>query len=156
MNRLKITVTEESGGKLTSLEIMKPCLTHIALHVDDIDACIDFYSRYCGMKVLHHREHGSKQVIWMSELGKETEFILVFISGAKKLSHDDSDFSHLGFAVADKETVDKIADQAAGEGCLLWPPQDNPYPVGYYCGVLDPQGNAVEFSYGQPLGPGAR
>ncbi|MCZ6873564.1 MAG: VOC family protein, partial [bacterium] len=26
---------------------------------------------------------------------------------------------------------------------------------GYYCGVRDPDGNMVEFSYGQPLGPGA-
>jgi len=24
--------------------------------------------------------------------------------------------------------------------------------VGYYCGVLDPDGNRVEFSFGQPLG----
>ncbi|MCX4198148.1 sugar phosphate nucleotidyltransferase [Methylobacterium organophilum] len=32
---------------------------------------------------------------------------------------------------------------------------DEPYPVGYYCGVRDPAGNYVEFSYGQPLGPGA-
>lgn len=155
MNQLKITVTEESVGKLIAPKIMKPCLTHIALHVDDIDACIDFYSRYCGLKQLHQREHGSKKVIWMSECGKETEFILVLISGAKKLSHDEKNFSHLGFAVASKAAVDDLAAQADREGCLLWPPQDNPYPVGYYCGVLDPQGNAVEFSYGQPLGPGA-
>ncbi|MDO8695654.1 MAG: VOC family protein, partial [Pseudomonas sp.] len=36
-----------------------------------------------------------------------------------------------------------------------WPPRDEPYPVGYYCGVRDPAGNYVEFSYGQPLGPGS-
>ena len=24
-----------------------------------------------------------------------------------------------------------------------------------YCGIRDPDGNYVEFSYGQPLGPGA-
>jgi len=40
-------------------------------------------------------------------------------------------------------------------GCLLWAPREEPYPVGYYCGLRDPDGNAVEFSYGQPLGPGA-
>ncbi len=27
---------------------------------------------------------------------------------------------------------------------------------GSYCGVGDPNGKIVEFSYGQPLGPGAR
>jgi len=37
----------------------------------------------------------------------------------------------------------------------VWPPRDEPFPVGYYCGLRDPNGNYVEFSYGQPLGPGA-
>ena len=45
--------------------------------------------------------------------------------------------------------------EAARSGCLIWPPRDEPYPVGYYCGLRDPNGNYVEFSYGQPLGPGA-
>ena len=34
---------------------MRPALTHIALHVPDLDACIDFYRRYCGMQVIHQR-----------------------------------------------------------------------------------------------------
>ena len=44
--------------------------------------------------------------------------------------------------------------RAREEGCLVWPPKEEPYPVGYYCGLKDPGGNFVEFSYGQPLGPG--
>ncbi|MEM7255614.1 MAG: hypothetical protein AAF493_29800, partial [Pseudomonadota bacterium] len=48
-----------------------------------------------------------------------------------------------------------VAQKASDAGCLVWPPRDEPYPVGYYCGVKDPDGNFVEFSYGQPLGPGA-
>ena len=51
--------------------------------------------------------------------------------------------------------MDAIAEKARDAGCLLWPPREEPYPVGYYCGLMDPDGNAVEFSYGQPLGPGA-
>ena len=49
----------------------------------------------------------------------------------------------------------RIAQQAEQAGCLIWPPRDEPYPVGYYCGLRDPAGNYVEFSYGQPLGPGS-
>ena len=49
----------------------------------------------------------------------------------------------------------RIADKATATACLAWPPRDEPYPVGYYCGLRDPDGNFVEFSYGQPLGPGA-
>ena len=48
-----------------------------------------------------------------------------------------------------------MAAKAAAAGRLVWPPREEPFPVGYYCGVRDPDGNFVEFSYGQPLGPGA-
>ena len=54
-----------------------------------------------------------------------------------------------------REAVDAVAKRAEQEGCLVWPPRQEPYPVGYYCGVRDPDGKMVEFSYGQPLGPGA-
>lgn len=35
---------------------MKPAFTHCALHVQDVDASISFYERYCGLKLVH--EHG--------------------------------------------------------------------------------------------------
>jgi predicted lactoylglutathione lyase len=57
--------------------------------------------------------------------------------------------------VAAREAVDQIAERARSEGRLIWEPTEEDYPVGYYCGVRDPDGNHVEFSYGQPLGPGA-
>jgi len=41
-----------------------------------------------------------------------------------------------------------VAEQARTEGCLLWAPREEPYPVGYYCGVRDPDGHFVEFSFG--------
>lgn len=39
--------------------------------------------------------------------------------------------------------------------CLAWEPKLFPYPVGRRCALRDPDGFIVEFSYGQPLGPGA-
>jgi hypothetical protein len=51
--------------------------------------------------------------------------------------------------------VDDIAALARDQGLLVWEPRQEPYPVGYYCGIRDPDGNFVEFSFGQPLGPGA-
>lgn len=132
-----------------------PTLTHVALHVKDLSACVDFYEAYCGLKVIHQREEYGKTVLWMAENGREKEFILVLIPGGPGRNQLDEDFSHLGFAVESKAAVDAIANKAREEGCLLWEPEDHPYPVGYYFGVKDPDGNAVEFSYGQPLGPGA-
>lgn len=134
---------------------MSTALTHIALHVNDFEACISFYERYCGMSVCHQRGDDHSRVVWLSEPGKEREFIIVVIDGGKSSPQAAEDFGHLGFAVESCERVDELASHANSEGRLVWPPYREPYPVGYYCGIRDPDGNIVEFSYGQPLGPGA-
>lgn len=135
---------------------MTVTLTHIALHVGDIDAAVDFYAAFCGLKPVLSRETGDDgKVIWLAEEGKEKTFIFVLIAGGPGHQQADTDFSHIGFACESRAAVDAVASLADARGCLIWPPRDEPYPVGYYCGVLDPDGNRVEFSYGQPLGPGA-
>lgn len=131
-------------------------LTHIALHVRDLDACVDFYQRYCGMAVTHERrDPAGSSVVWLAEPGREQEFIFVLLSGGPDRVPLENDFSHLGFAVESRDAVARLADRARIDGCLEWEPRQEPYPVGYYCGLKDPDGNFVEFSYGQPLGPGA-
>ncbi len=134
---------------------MRPTLTHLALHVPDLDACIAFYTRFCGMRVFHERPGKGSRIVWMAEPGKEREFIFVIMPGGMDRSLAENDYSHFGFAMASREEVDAVAELARADGCLIWEPRDEPYPVGYYCGLRDPAGNYVEFSYGQPLGPGA-
>ena len=134
---------------------MRPTLTHLALHVPDLDACIAFYARFCGMRVFHERPGKGSRIVWMAEPGKEREFIFVIMPGGADRALAANDYSHFGFAMASREEVDAVAELAREDGCLLWEPRHEPYPVGYYCGVRDPAGNYVEFSYGQPLGPGA-
>lgn len=134
---------------------MAPAFTHLALHVRDLEACIDFYQRYAGMHLTHDRTSDGKRVVWLAEPGKEQDFIVVLIPGGPGRNQDSQDFSHLGFALDSRHAVDAIADKARADGILEWDPVEDPYPVGYYCGLRDPDGNFVEFSYGQPLGPGA-
>ncbi|MBB3104024.1 VOC family protein [Azomonas macrocytogenes] len=134
---------------------MSPTLTHIALHVPDLDACVDFYERFCGMHVFHQREAKGSRIVWMAEPGKERAFIFVIMPGGTDRALAANDYSHFGFALESRQAVDAIADLARQAGCLIWAPKQEPYPVGYYCGLRDPAGNYVEFSYGQPLGPGA-
>lgn len=134
---------------------MRPTLTHLALHVPDLDACIDFYARFCGMHVFHERPGKGSRIVWMAEPGKEREFIFVIMPGGQNRHLADNNYSHFGFALETRSDVDAVATLARQAGCLVWEPRDEPYPVGYYCGVRDPAGNYVEFSYGQPLGPGA-
>lgn len=102
-------------------------------------------------EVMRHGEE-PKPVVWLAEPGKEQQFVMVLIPGNRENGALNSGFSHLGFAVKSKKEVDQLADKARKQGCLLWEPRQDNYPAGYYCGVLDPQGNQVEFSYGQPLG----
>lgn len=135
--------------------MLHPRLTHLALHVTDIDACIEFYQYYCHMEISHERCTGHQRIVWMAEPEREKEFVFVLMNGGRNLNLSKDDYRHFGFAVASRVLVDDIAPRAKMRGDLVWPPRDEPYPVGYYCGLRDPNGNYVEFSYGQPLGPGA-
>lgn len=135
---------------------MSAVLTHLALHVRDIEACIAFYQDYAGLKLIHQRDNkAGGEVVWLAEAGREHEFILVLLPGGPGRNQLDSDFSHLGFALPSRAAVDVIAARGKQDGILAWATREEPYPVGYYCGLRDPDGNFVEFSYGQPLGPGA-
>lgn len=134
---------------------MRPSLTHLALHVPDLEACIAFYERFCRMRIIHQREGKGSRIVWMAEPGKEHRFIFVIMPGGQARHLASDDYSHFGFAVDSHEEVDRIARDAQSAGCLIWAPRAEPYPVGYYCGLRDPAGNYVEFSYGQPLGPGS-
>lgn len=136
---------------------MRPVLTHIALHVRDVDAVAAFYKGFCGLVEVHERPDPAKggHVVWLAEPGRQDDFIFVLIPAGPERQRHPRDFSHLGFALESRAAVDAIAARAAEAGCLMWPPRQEAYPVGYYCGLRDPDGNAVEFSFGQPLGPGA-
>ena len=132
-----------------------PELTHIALHVQDLEACVRFYKAYCGLVTTHDRGVGDSRVVWLGAIGQEREFALVLISGGASHAQPPGNHGHLGFACTSRAEVDAIAARAEREGRLAWPPREHAFPVGYYCGVIDPNGAFVEFSYGQPLGPGA-
>mgnify|MGYP000409562910 FL=1 len=134
---------------------MRPTLTHLALHVPDLAACVAFYEQFCAMRVIHQRAGKGSKIVWMAEPGKEHSFIFVIMPGGQDRQLAADDYSHFGFALESREQVDSLATRARIAGCLVWEPRDEPYPVGYYCGLRDPAGNYVEFSYGQPLGPGA-
>lgn len=137
---------------------MRPALTHIALHVADIETCIAFYRSYCEMEIVHERASSgtaTQRIVWMAEPGRERELIFVFMPGGRLHTTTPGDYGHIGFALDSRAAVDRIADRARSQGCLTWEPIDEPYPVGYYCGIKDPNGTVIEFSFGQPLGPGA-
>lgn len=135
---------------------MKPAFTHYALHVRSLARSIRFYERHCGLKVVRqHGGEGDDAVAWLAEEGRETQFVLVLVSGGSGQARKDGDMTHYGFAMETREDVDAVAAEGRAAGCLYWEPRELPPPVGYLCALEDPDGYIVEFSYGQPLGPGA-
>ena len=129
--------------------------THCALQVADLDKSIDFYARYCGMEIV--KEHGAadKRVVWLASPGSGDRFVLVLLGGGIVRDQEPRDMTHYGFGVATREDVDRIASLAEEDGCLHWKPHEYARPTGYLCGVRDPTGYIIEFSFGQPLGPHA-
>jgi catechol 2,3-dioxygenase-like lactoylglutathione lyase family enzyme len=127
-------------------------LTHCALHVYDLDKSIAFYESYCGLAIVKEHGDGADRVVWMADRGEGPRFVLVLLGGGPLRVQDKEDMTHYGFAVGSRAEVDAIAERARRDGCLHWDPREFAPPTGYLCGVTDPSGYVIEFSYGQPLG----
>jgi catechol 2,3-dioxygenase-like lactoylglutathione lyase family enzyme len=131
----------------------RPHLTHVALHVRDVAATVDFYGRYVGLQVVHDRLDAGVRVVWLSEQAEDPSFVLVFIGpGAESRAPTDL-ANHLGYDLPSRDAVDEIAARARDEGILLQGPVYAGPIVGYFCMLRDPDGNVVEFSHGQPINP---
>ncbi len=128
-------------------------MTHVAVRCPDIDAAIDFYTRYAGYSVVHAREDDGIRVVWMSHQPKDPEFVIVLLSMPHERMREPAPTDHFGFAVASRGEVDRIGELAKSEGRLKFGPADGGAIVGYFVMVRDPSGNTCEFSYGQPIRP---
>ncbi|HZP41506.1 MAG TPA: VOC family protein [Candidatus Binatia bacterium] len=132
---------------------MKPVLTHIALGVKDLDRTIAFYGKHVGLHVVHERSEGAHRVVWLGERERDVDFVLVLFQVAGSRPPGPTTLQHLGFAVGSREEVDAAAAAARADGLLDEEPRYAGPVVGYYCIVKDPDGNSVEFSFGQPISP---
>lgn len=125
--------------------------THVALQVRDIERTIAFYRRYCGMGVVKDRTDAFR-VVWIGWGEDPPRFVLVLLDKGYEANRQP-EYQHIGLAVDSRAEVDEIAARARGDGREVdWPPQDGGPIVGYFCGLRDPDGNMVEFSYGQRIG----
>ena len=132
---------------------MRPVLTHVALGARNLERTITFYRTHVRLHVVHDRLDGSTRVVWLAERETDVEFVLVLFEVPGNPPPGPSTLQHLGFAVASREEVDAAAMAARAEGILAVGPVYAGPVVGYFCIVTDPDGNQVEFSYGQPINP---
>lgn len=125
--------------------------THIALTVSDLSKSREFYESYTDLVCVHHRigEDGTP-VAWLADSDLESRFVLVLIQ-SEQAAEVLKPINHLGWSVESQEQVDAIAARARRDGCLQMEPEYLDDVAGYLCMIRDPDGNAVEFSYGQDL-----
>jgi catechol 2,3-dioxygenase-like lactoylglutathione lyase family enzyme len=131
---------------------MRPVLTHLALGVRDLDRTIAFYRKHVRLHVVHERLDGGMRVVWLAERERDPNFVIVLFPVAGKPERGTT-LQHLGFAVGSRAEVDAAAAAAQADGVLAMQPVDAGPIVGYFCLLEDPDGNRVEFSYGQPINP---
>ena len=129
---------------------MQPRLSHICLHVDNLDDCVEFYQRYCQLKVVEDLTSEGKGSVYIAEPDAQPRLIIQLMLGGKPLEIDPQSERHFGFEVDTREEVDRIADMANQEGILLFE-ADEYAPGVYLCTVKDPNGNPVEFSFNHYL-----
>jgi catechol 2,3-dioxygenase-like lactoylglutathione lyase family enzyme len=102
---------------------------------------------------VHRRTDGGVSVVWLAERGRETEFVIVLIEVDHAEPAEPAPLAHIGYSVGSRSEVDRLAQQAREDAVLIEDPRDAGPIVGYYCIVRDPDGNLIEFSHGQALGP---
>ena len=126
-------------------------LTHVALPVLALPRSLAFYTKYAGLDVVHERRDPSTGagVAWVSD--RRRPFVLVLIETG--IVEDPLlPLAHLGVGCSSREEVDRHADEARADGCLVLGPHDEGPPVGYYIFVRDPDGHTLELSHGQEVG----
>ena len=130
---------------------MKATCTHVALFCRDIESSVEFYRLHVGLHEVHRRSEDGTTVVWMGEEGRADAFVLVLLG----IPHapGEGPVAHLGYAVDSREAVDAAARQGHAAGIDVQGPVYAGPIVGYYCMLKDPDGNWIEFSHGQALGP---
>lgn len=139
--------------------LTSPRWTHIALMVEDIDASIAWYTAHTPLQLLEKRQDDNGWGAWLGqEAHPDSPFFLVLAQFIPELNpwRDApktvmGPFAHIGIELTSKEDVDARAAEANEAGCLAHGPLQLPPPIGYVAFVTDPDGNTIEFSYGQGI-----
>jgi lactoylglutathione lyase len=133
------------------LATAKPRLTHIGLPVTDLAKSVAFYKKWAGMTVEDGpKDPGGVKGARLSQTGGTFAISLLEMPVANAMPMPG--VMHLGLDCTTKAQVDKIAADAKKAGILLSGPIDSGPDLGYQTYISDPDGNNLEFSFGQKLG----
>ncbi len=130
-------------------------LTHIALPCADLDASLRWYEEFTPLVLVTRREDSAGQTAWLShDHQAENPFIVVlamFFASRGKEQPQLGPFAHLGIELPSRQAVVEIAERGQAAQCLTWAPEQYPDPIGFICALSDPDGNVIEYSFGQGI-----
>lgn len=126
-----------------------PRLTHIGLPVTDLAKSIAFYEKWAKMKVQERPDAGIKAARLAQNKG---DFAISLLEMPVQQALPMPGVMHIGLDCASKAEVDKLATAAKKAGILIAGPTDSGTDLGYQVYVSDPDGNSIEFSFGQTAG----
>jgi len=124
-------------------------LTHLGMPVTDLDTSVAFYEKWAGMKLQGHL-NDPMGVRGARMAQKANGFVLSLLVGPMPMPMPG--VMHLGLECATKAEVDKIAADAKAAGILTFGPVDSGGELGYQAYITDPDGNNIEFAFGQKVG----
>ena len=126
-------------------------LTHLGLPVTDLAKSIAFYEKWTGMKV-QERPKDPVGIKGARLAQKKGDFTISLLEMPMQMALPMPGVMHLGLDCTSKAQVDKIAADAKKAGILISGPVDSGPDLGYQTYIADPDGNNLEFSFGQKVG----
>ena len=126
-------------------------LSHIGLPVTDLAKSIAFYTKWAGLKVQERPKDGGG-VQGARLAGKGSTFVISLLEMPVQMALPMPGVMHLGLECASRAAVDKVATDAKKAGILISGPIDSGPDLGYQVYISDPDGNPLEFSFGQTMG----
>jgi len=138
-----------------------PRCDHVVFRVADLDRTVAFYERLLPARLVSRKQHADR---WRSEIAAlrpegQEDFSLVFIMPRRVrwllwlfhtfVPRQTRSHEHVGFVCAAREELEQRADLARELGVRI----ENPLTKlddrdGWLLEVLDPDGNAVEWTCG--------
>lgn len=135
---------------------VRPSWTHIALRVRDLERSVAWYEQLSPLRVLRQFSDDYGVGAWLADPASASPFVLALSEFAPEKDPFGfapptvlGPFAHFGFELTSREAVEDVARHAEADGSLTYPATQMSPPIGFICFVEDPDGNTVEFSYGQ-------
>lgn len=118
-------------------------IRHVALRVNRLGACINFYTKVIGMTLELETQQYAYLTTGTDNLSLHEESLINF--------SDDQRLEHFGFSCESPEDVDEWYQHCKKLGAAIHSP-----PATYGIGtrgfiVFDPSGNQLEFTYHPPM-----